>query len=89
MTSRLFLADLRRHLLALASRRVKMRGAKMSGSVPHGPGAARRAAFTNRQTTPFILPASFAGRSSGKRKLKSKLSLLIANVRGKFGRGFV
>src|SRR5215813_161084 len=57
VTPRLLSADRRCHLVLFPARRVKMYGAELLRSVPHRPGAARRAIFASRQTTALILAA--------------------------------
>jgi len=53
----LLLAGRRRHLAPFPAPRVKMYGAKLLRSVPHRPGAARRAVFANRKAAALILAA--------------------------------
>src|SRR5262245_12012129 len=57
MTSRLLLADRRRHLAPFPSSRVKMCGAELSRGFPHCPGAARLAIPAPCQASALILAA--------------------------------
>lgn len=57
VTPRLLFADRPLHLVLLSARRVKMYGAELLRSIPHRPGAARRAVFARRLAAALILAA--------------------------------